>query len=703
MAAPKAVIVGTLMSWAVSFATSQSCVPGDDTCVFRERAKSGDQMLQKRAQLETTNSTSEVEHGKRKHDDFTRGGKGRKEDKSSDKSGKGRTDESDYSKDLWICFTGKGESDKVLESSKVTSQKECEDKCSQTRGCAAFDIDADAKAKKKACQLYKHKVPGTHGPSKTFCVKDEPLLIVDEFDYYEEIETSLNTYSTKDQTYVSDLNIPPSVENYNSLWVVANPYDGFVVAEDVEYKKGLDATMFTPQCAPPADGFAAVVIVPGKAGGRDKHKWQGEILGRRGIFVMTLDCSSHGSDSKDAVDFIKSPEILKKYPVDPNRIFLMGYSTGAQTVYAKYVTSFATKVAGIIGVNGIFCTSAYLEKVADAPTDACPLLAIETKGDTYIRPTDGTCDEYLEPKGQTVQSMVPEWLDELKAVTGKVNLIYYEGGAHQAPMNGDIYYEIAKFVMKPNMYQPPIVDWSWKDKYQYHHGNVPATWYTVWDKGCSVESQDYDEVMQSDGIMTLSSHWGGQKTYIACFTQCVHTEGCIGVDIFTKKVSGLPGSDKINCALFSKICDSPSNSGAQFFAWQGFDEPNVCDTNGCDVISTDPWVPPAGPPTPSPTTSAPTPPPTTPAPTPPPSPACTITSYYSSEEPCPDGETVTNEADCMAAVVDGWGPFVETNKKNGWMGGCYVDTRNSKNGIYWNTGGAGKDPQSYQLRVCGIC
>merc|ERR1712187_408836 len=107
--------------------------------------------------------------------------------------------------------------------------------------------------------------------------------------------------------------------------------------------------------------------------------------------------------------------------------------------------------------------------------------------------------------------------------------------------------------------------------------------------------------MTSPGIMEMANFWGGSGAYIACFSWCKQTKGCIGVDVFQTKLQ-----KKYNCALFSEICPEGLSEKSQFYSWEGAEVEG--DADECTELSTEPEDDTTAPTTPS------TPPTTTTAP-----------------------------------------------------------------------------------------
>jgi len=379
---------------------------------------------------------------------------------------------------------------------------------------------------------------------------------------------------------------PAVTEEFKSEWITAAADDGMVEFEDVEYAtdpdnkgKPIYATMFVPQCKPPAAGFPSVIIVPGRSNRRLRHFFQGLSLSRRGIITMTVDIKNRLREIIAAVNFMKLSE---KYRSDPAKVFLAGYSLGAVTVLNHNQNAkFSNTVAGHITMAGIFCDAEF-SKVN--PT-ASPLLAIEALDDTFIRPNRGKrfekmCKQYMTEGINKPWDFVPKWLSDMNQQTGHAYLLPYRTGGHQPLFNGDIHAEIEKFIKGPSDYKPPIEEWQTGSI--FHIGSVPSKWKRVHTKGCTHPSTTTlaEAKEKSEGFMAAGNFWSGTKLFIGCFTQCKHTKGCIGVDVFDKFSNAL--ERKYNCALFSKVCEEGTNPKSQFFTWEGYEGPS--GDGGCTEI-----------------------------------------------------------------------------------------------------------------------
>jgi len=249
-----------------------------------------------------------------------------------------------------------------------------------------------------------------------------------------------------------------------------------------------------------------------------------------------------------------------------------------------------------------------------------------------------------------------------------------------------------KFIKDPENYKPVIEDYV--ADAQYHVGTMPGIWTQVGSKGCTVkDARTYEDAMASDGIMGLSDYWNGPRSLIGCMTQCKHTAGCIGVDVFKKQLK-----NGYNCALYRARCEKQESTSSTYYEWDStnYQRGDGAD-GGCTEKATDPWVAPAIEVATADEVSS-----ADEVNNDESTPIDTSSYFLSAARTACTAGSIESEEDCRKAAVTIDGKVVvmakngaKTFKNFGY--GCFVNTNSGK--MFWNYATSGS-PKPFQKFVC---
>jgi len=321
-----------------------------------------------------------------------------------------------------------------------------------------------------------------------------------------------------------------------------------------------NAVLVVPKCAPPAEGWPGLVIVPGKSGAKERHTIWSEMLAGRGIATMNIDmCPSNkadmGPDVMRAVNWMKAQAPggeADAFMINPNDITVMGYSAGGKYICNFVFTDMAHEVKNIISVAGINKAAyGYLpdDKSIFENENFPNFLAIQALDDSMMT-------------GNYIEDFVDGFTG---SAASKAHAAIYFWGGHQPNMQTDFFYLIDSFIKDPAGFQQPRAydsDWTtWKSK-NTHYGSNYVKYEdksTKDDDGKALSCWD-NEDEHDDFLRALDANfWSGNSGLWSCRGLCSQIYDCGYLELFDAKVKTAEG-DQINCILYKKKCSSPTYS-----------------------------------------------------------------------------------------------------------------------------------------------